>query len=93
MTITKNERKLRNLAMNDPVMHQLFGGYDAGMFNSWEDFLVESVRTMAAVKNSLHQHILQQQEHTICPVVFAFDPKNTDITVHKDTGVVTYIKR
>jgi len=74
--MTVNERKLRKLAINDPVMHQLFGLYDVGSFKSWEEFLVNSVLTMAEVKNSLHDHILEQAEQSAPPpIIINMTPK------------------
>lgn len=85
--MTANERKLRKLAQDDPVMHQLFGAYSAGYFKSWEDFLVDSVLTMAEVKNSLHKHILKQVEHSTSP------PIVINMTPEQAAAVLTNLKR
>jgi hypothetical protein len=85
--MTANERKLRKLAQDDPVMHQLFGAYDAGYFTSWEAFLVNSVITMAEVKNSLHKHIEEELfRQPSPPIVF-------NVTPEQKAALLTNLKR
>jgi hypothetical protein len=85
--MTVNERKLRDLAINDPIMHQLLGAYDAGYFKSWEDFLFNAVLTMAEVKNSLHKHILEQEERKGPP------PIVINMTPEQVAALLTDLKR
>jgi hypothetical protein len=72
--MNKSEQKLRELAQDDPLMHQLLSAYDHQQWATWEAFLVDCILTLASTKNALHDRLEELYAHGMPPIVFQVSP-------------------